>query len=186
LFCDFIEILSWVDFRFVDEHKTNVHFPQSVQDRFSFRKTSRLYVGKNWKVLKTPIQESPSWNSVACLIAAHVLVITVQATNGGISSMKTLKASILVVVTMMSVCALAMALSDQEQSNHPAVFPHTADPIPLGGTNQTSGTTTNKTLPGMYQGGISNVNDTIGTNAVNRGYNNPTLTNRPNPNLQMP
>ncbi len=38
----------------------------------------------------------------------------------------------------------------------------------------------------MYQNCISNLNDTIETNAVNHGYNNPTLTNRSNPNLQMP
>lgn len=91
-----------------------------------------------------------------------------------------------VVAVVIGAGALTDSLNAQEQSNRPAVFPNTGQPTPLGGTNQISRTGTNATLPPAYQGGISNLNDTIGTNAVNHGYANPTLTNRPNPNLQMP
>jgi hypothetical protein len=91
-----------------------------------------------------------------------------------------------VVAVVIGAGALTESLNAQEQSNRPAVFPNTGQPTPLDGTNQTSRTSTNATLPRMYQGGISNLHDTIGTDAVNRGYANPTLTNRPNPNLQMP
>lgn len=44
----------------------------------------------------------------------------------------------------------------------------------------------NPSLPPAYQGGIRNLHDTIGTNAANRGNDQPTLTNHPNPNLQLP
>jgi hypothetical protein len=91
-----------------------------------------------------------------------------------------------VVAVVIGAGALTESLNAQEQSNRPAVFPNTAQPTPLGGTNQTSQTSTNTTLPSMYQGGVTNLHDRIGTDAVNHGYNNPTLTNRPNPNLQMP
>jgi hypothetical protein len=87
---------------------------------------------------------------------------------------------------IVGTCAIGWAVLPQDSTNLPAVFPHTADPTPLGDTNQTSRTSTNATLPPAYQGGIADLHDTIGTNAVNHGYNNPTLTNRPNPNLQMP
>jgi uncharacterized membrane protein YraQ (UPF0718 family) len=90
------------------------------------------------------------------------------------------------VAVVIGACALAQSLNAQDQPNRPAVFPNTAQPTPLGSTNQTSRTNTNATLPPMYQGGVSNLHDTVGTNAVNHGYANPTLTNRPNPNLQMP
>jgi hypothetical protein len=91
-----------------------------------------------------------------------------------------------IISAVVGACAVAGSLAAQDQSNRPAVFPNTGQPIPLGGTNQTSRLSSNTTMPSLYQGSISNLHDTIGTNAVNHGYNNPTLTNRPNPNLQMP
>jgi hypothetical protein len=100
--------------------------------------------------------------------------------------MNVIKNCSLTVFVIMGACALVLAVTPPEESNHPAVFPHTADPTPLGDTNQASRTSTNTSLPPMYRGGISNLHDRIGTNAANHGYNDPTLTNRPNPNLQMP
>lgn len=91
-----------------------------------------------------------------------------------------------IISAIVGTCAIGLAVSPDDSTNHPAVFPNTGQPIPMGDTNQTSRTSTNATLPPMYQGGISNLHDTIGTNAVNHGYAHPTLTNRPNPNLQMP
>ena len=91
------------------------------------------------------------------------------------------------------VCALSLAALAQmtnpgpEGTNRPVVYPNTAQrPIPLGETNRTSQVGRNTNLPSAYQDGISNLNDTIGTNSPNHGYAHPTLTNRPNPNLQMP
>jgi hypothetical protein len=73
-----------------------------------------------------------------------------------------------------------------DPTNHPAVFPTTGQPTPMNGTNRVSQTGGNPNLPPAYQGGPSNLHDTIGTNAVNHGNDHPTLTNHPNPNLQMP
>ena len=78
-----------------------------------------------------------------------------------------------VIGAIIGTCAIGLAVSPDDASNHPAVFPHTADPTPLGNTNQTSRTSTNATLPPSYQGTISNLHDTIGTNAVNHGNDNP-------------
>jgi hypothetical protein len=83
-------------------------------------------------------------------------------------------------------CAIGLAVMPQESTNRPTVFPNTNQPIPLGDTNQILRTTTNTTLPPAYQGGIANLHDRIGTNAVNRGNDQPTLTNQPNPIVQIP
>lgn len=89
-----------------------------------------------------------------------------------------------VITAIMGTCAIGLAVNPDGSSNHPAlspagssnypaVFPHTDDPSPLGNTNQTSRTSTNATLPLMYQGTISNLHDVIGTNAVNHSNDNP-------------
>ncbi len=89
-----------------------------------------------------------------------------------------------VVVAVVSTCAIGLAVSppDSTGTNSPTVITGTNQPppapgpaqsIPLGGTNQTSRTATNATLPPMYQGTISNLHDRIGTNAVNQGNDNP-------------
>jgi hypothetical protein len=91
-----------------------------------------------------------------------------------------------VISAIVGTCAVGLAVMPQDSQNHPVVLPSTTQPIPLGDTNQTSRTITNSTLPAMYQGGITNLHDVIGTNAVNHGNDNPTLTNQPNPNQIMP
>ena len=91
-----------------------------------------------------------------------------------------------VIAAIVGTCAVGLAVMPQDSTNHPVVLPGTAQPIPLGDTNQTSRTSTNATLPPMYQGGIRNLHDTIGTNTVNHGNDNPTLTNQPNPSQIMP
>ena len=73
-----------------------------------------------------------------------------------------------------------------DATNRPAVFPNTTQPIPLAGTNRLAQTSGSSNLPRSYQPAVSNLNDIIGTNAPNRGYHQPSLTNRPNPDLQMP
>jgi hypothetical protein len=83
-------------------------------------------------------------------------------------------------------CAIGWAVSPNDSTNHPTVFPNTNQPIPLGNTNPISRTTTNTSLPPAYQGGIMNLHDRIGTNAVNHGNDQPTLTNQPNPSQEMP
>jgi hypothetical protein len=106
-----------------------------------------------------------------------------------------MKGIILVVTVGFSVVALyastlsttALATADQsDPTNHPAVFPNTGQPTPMNGTNRVSQTGGNPNLPPAYQGGPSNLHDTLGTNAANRGNDQPTLTNHPNPNLQLP
>jgi hypothetical protein len=94
----------------------------------------------------------------------------------------------LVAAAIVSLCVMAFALDGQEQPNpnRPVVLPNSDQPAPLEGTNQPSQPSTNVTLPGVHRSGITNSHDIIGTNAVNHGYANPSLTNRPNPNLQMP
>jgi hypothetical protein len=87
---------------------------------------------------------------------------------------------------IISTCGIGLAVMPQDEPNHPVVLPSTGEPTPLGNTNQTSRTSTNSTLPPAYQGGIKDLHDTIGTNAVNHGYNQPTLTNQPNPDMQVP
>ena len=87
----------------------------------------------------------------------------------------------------LSLAALAQMINPgPEGTNRPVVYPNTGQPMPLNETNRTSPVGGNTNLPSVYQDGISNLNDTIGTNAPNHGYAHPTLTNRPNPNLQMP
>src|ERR1035441_3237764 len=76
---------------------------------------------------------------------------------------------------IISTCGIGLAVMPQDEPNHPVVLPSTGEPTPLGNTNQTSRTSTNSTLPPAYQGGIKDLHDTIGTNAVNHGYNQPTL-----------
>jgi hypothetical protein len=75
-----------------------------------------------------------------------------------------------------------------DSTNRPAVYPNTAQPTPMNSTNRVSQTGGNPNLPPAYQGGPSNLHDTIGTNEPNRGYNQtpqPTVTNHPNPTLPM-
>jgi hypothetical protein len=74
-------------------------------------------------------------------------------------------------------------------TNHPVVYPNTGQPIQMTATNQVSQTGGNPNLPPAYRGGISNLDDTIGTNAPKRGYNQmpqPTVTNHPDPTLPTP
>jgi hypothetical protein len=91
-----------------------------------------------------------------------------------------------IISVIVCTCAIGWAVSPDDSTNHPTAFPNSNQPIPLGDTNQILPTTTNTTLPPAYQGGIANLHDTIGTNAVNHGNNQPTLTNHPNPIVQMP
>jgi hypothetical protein len=91
-----------------------------------------------------------------------------------------------VVCAIASTCAIGWTVSPQEASNLPAVFPDTSQPTPVVNTNQISQTSTNSSLPPAYQGGIGNLHDKIGTNAVNHGNDNPTLTNHPNQEMQLP
>jgi hypothetical protein len=91
-----------------------------------------------------------------------------------------------IISAIVGTCAIGLAVSPQDPTNHPAAFPSTNQPIPLGDTNQILRTTTNTALPPAYQGGIRNLHDTIGTNAVNHGNDQPTLTNQPNPEMQVP
>jgi hypothetical protein len=105
-----------------------------------------------------------------------------------------MKGIILAVTVGFSVVALyastfstkALATADQNDSTSPAVFPSTGQPTPMNTTNQVSKTGGNPNLPPAYKGGPSNLHDTIGTNAANQGNDQPTLTNHPNPNAQMP
>jgi hypothetical protein len=73
----------------------------------------------------------------------------------------------------------------EQTSNRPAVFPNTSRPVPLGRTNQPSQMGNGTNLPSGNQNAISNLDNTLGTNQPNRGVSHP-VTNRPNPNLQMP
>jgi hypothetical protein len=91
-----------------------------------------------------------------------------------------------VICAIAGTCAIGWAVGPDDSTNHPSVFPNTNQPIPLGDTNQILRTTTNTSLPPAYQGGIANLHDRIGTNAVNHGNDQPTLTNQPNPNMEMP
>jgi hypothetical protein len=91
-----------------------------------------------------------------------------------------------VIAAIASTCAIGLAVSPQDAPNNPAVFPDTSQPTPVVNTNQISRTSTNVALPPAYQGGIGNLHDKIGTNAVNQGNDNPTLTNHPNQEMQLP
>jgi hypothetical protein len=83
-----------------------------------------------------------------------------------------------VITTIVGTCAIGLAVSPNDSTNSPTI---------IRGTNQsslatgTSRITTNATLPPMYQGGISNLHDTAGTDAVNHGNDNLTPTNPPTP-----
>ena len=65
-----------------------------------------------------------------------------------------------------------LAVSPDDSTNHPAVFPNTGKPIPLADASRTNN---NAALPPMSQGTISNLHDKIGTNAVNHGNDNPDI-----------
>ena len=96
----------------------------------------------------------------------------------------------LVALYASPVSTTAVATADQNDStNRQAVFPNTGQPTQMNGTNRLSQTGGNPNLPPAYQGGPSNLHDTIGTNEPNRGFNQtpqPTVTNHPNPTLPMP
>ena len=97
---------------------------------------------------------------------------------------------VLVVLCAPLLGATPEILTPQDNStSRPAVSPSTGQPtlIPAG-TNRVSQTGGNPNLPPAYQGGITNLHDTVGTNEPNRGFNQtpqPTVTNHPNPTLPM-
>jgi hypothetical protein len=79
----------------------------------------------------------------------------------------------MLIILILATSAIVLAVVPLDSTNQPPPDPGPDQSIPLGGTNQTSRTTTNATLPPMYQGTISNLHDRVGTNAVNQGNDNP-------------
>jgi hypothetical protein len=77
-----------------------------------------------------------------------------------------------IISVIVGTCAIGLAISPDESTNHPAVFPNTGKPVPLADASRTNN---NAALPPMYQGTISNLHDKIGTNAVNHGNDNPDI-----------
>jgi hypothetical protein len=71
-----------------------------------------------------------------------------------------------IISAIVGTCAIGLAVSPMDSTNnYPAVFPNTARPTPLADAARTNN---NAALPPMDRGTISNLHDTIGTNAVNQ------------------
>ncbi len=81
-----------------------------------------------------------------------------------------------VISAIVGTCAIGFAVSAQNTTNSSVVIRGTNQSSSVTGTARTS---TNVTLPSMYQSGISNLHDTAGTAAVNHGNNDmtPSTTN---------
>jgi hypothetical protein len=81
-----------------------------------------------------------------------------------------------VIIAIVGTCAIGLAVGPQDSTNSPPIIRGTNQQSSVTGTARTS---TNATLPPMYQGGISNLHDTAGTAAVNHGNNDmtPSQTN---------